>query len=90
MTELLPPPSSTNGTSAIPAWLRQSAYVVGYVWGFALLMALGTRGCDWISEPSTTKVVLGLASVGASIFGAAALVSLIVRKIIETGRSRRG
>ena len=89
MTELLPP-STTNGSSVFPGWLRQSAYVVAYVWGFALLMALGTRGCDWISEPSNVKVALGLASVGASIFGAAVLISLIVRKIIEAGRSRRG
>ena len=88
MTELLPP-SSSNGTRAIPGWVRQGIYVVGYVWGFALCLALGTKGCDWISEPSSAKVALGLASVVAAIFGAAALVSQIVRKIIETGRSRR-
>jgi hypothetical protein len=88
MTELLPP-STTNGTSAIPAWVRQGVYVLGYVWGFALFLALGTKGCDWISEPSSARVALGLASVVASIFGAAVLLSQIVRKIIETGRRRR-
>jgi hypothetical protein len=50
---------------------------------------LGTKGCDWISEPSSAKVALGLASVAASIFGAALLISQIVRKILETGRKRR-
>lgn len=89
MTELLPP-STTNTTSAIPGWLRQGGYVLGYVWGFAIFLALGTKGCDWISEPSSARVVLGLASVVVSIFGAAVLVSQIVRKIIETGRARRG
>jgi hypothetical protein len=63
--------------------------VVAYVWGFAVFMALGTKGCDWISAPSNTKVALGLASVVASIFGAAVLVSQIVRKILETGRDNR-
>lgn len=69
--------------------MRQCAWVVAYVWGFALFLALGTKGCDWVSEPSSTKVALGLASVVASLFGAAVLVSQIVRKIIETGRNRR-
>jgi hypothetical protein len=62
---------------------------VAYVWGFALFVALGTKGCDWISAPSNTMVALGLASVVASIFGAAVLVSQIVRKVIETGRDNR-
>jgi hypothetical protein len=62
---------------------------LAYVWGFAIFLALGTKGCDWISEPSSAKVALGLASVVASIFGAAVLVSQIARKIIETGRKRR-
>jgi len=88
MTDLLPPPT-TNGSNAIPAWVRQGAWVLGYVWGFALFLALGTKGCDWISEPSSAKVALGLASVVASIFGAAVLVSQIMRKIIETRRSGR-
>jgi hypothetical protein len=69
--------------------MRQCARVVAYVWGFALFLALGTKGCDWVSEPSSSKVALGLASVVASLFGAAVLVSQIVRKIIETGRNRR-
>jgi hypothetical protein len=54
-----------------------------------VFIALGTKGCDWISAPSNTKVALGLASVVASIFGAAVLVSQIVRKVIETGRDNR-
>ncbi len=87
MTDLLPP--STNATSTIPGWLRQGVWVLAYVWGFAIFLALGTKGCDWISEPSSAKVALGLASVVASIFGAAVLVSQIARKIIETGRKRR-
>ncbi len=87
MTELLPP--STTNTSALPGWLRQGGCVLGYAWGFALFLALGTKGCDWISEPSSAKVALGLASVVASIFGAAVLISQIVRKIIEAGRNRR-
>jgi hypothetical protein len=86
MTELLPPTTTSN---AIPAWVRTGAYVIAYVWGFALFVALGTKGCDWISEPSSARVALGLASVVGSIFGAAVLVSQIVRKVIETGRNRR-
>jgi hypothetical protein len=89
MTELLPP-STTNPTSTFQSWLRQGAYVLAYAWGFAIFLALGTKGCDWVSEASSAKVALGLASVVISIFGAAALVSQIVRKIIETGRARRG
>jgi hypothetical protein len=84
MSDLIPPTTANNG---IPPWLRQGAYVVAYVWGFALFVALGTKGCDWISAPSNTMVALGLASVVASIFGAAVLVSQIVRKVIETGRA---
>ncbi|HXR36508.1 MAG TPA: hypothetical protein VN754_11190 [Candidatus Binataceae bacterium] len=84
MPDLIPPTTANNG---IRPWLRQGAYVVAYVWGFALFVALGTKGCDWISAPSNTMVALGLASVVASIFGAAVLVSQIVRKVIETGRA---
>jgi hypothetical protein len=89
VTPDLPPPSETPAPALIPSWLRQCAYVVAYAWGFALFLMLGTKGCDWVSEPSSTKVALGLASVVASLFGAAVLVSQIVRKIIETGRKRR-
>jgi hypothetical protein len=81
-------PIATANNNGIRPWLRQGAYVVAYVWGFALFVALGTKGCDWISAPSNTMVALGLASVVASIFGAAVLVSQIVRKVIETGRNR--
>ncbi len=82
-----PLPSSPR--PLIPVWLRQCGLVVAYVWGFALFLALGTKGCDWVSEPSSAKVALGLASVVAALFGAALLVSQIVRKVIETGRNRR-
>jgi hypothetical protein len=82
-----PLPSSLH--PLIPLWLRQCGLVVAYVWGFALFLALGTKGCDWVSEPSSAKVALGLASVVAAIFGAAMLVSQIVRKAIEAGRNRR-
>ena len=85
MTDLIPPATPNNG---IPPWVRTGAYVIAYVWGFALFVALGTKGCDCISEPSSARVALGLASVVASIFGAAVLVSQIVRKVIETGRNR--
>ncbi len=88
MTEL-PPHSTITRPNTFPMWLRRGAYVIGYAWGFALFLALGTKGCDWISEPSSVRVALGLASVAASIFGAAVLIGQIVRKIIETGRRRR-
>jgi hypothetical protein len=88
MTELIPP-TTPKEPGTMPSWLRQGAYVVVYAWGFALFLALGTKGCDWVSEPSSAKVALGLSSVVASIFGAAVLVSQIVKKILQSGRRRR-
>jgi hypothetical protein len=79
-------PSTTN---RIPAWLRQGAITIVYVWAFALLVALGTKGCDWVSEPSSVKVALGLASVVVAIFGAALLAVQVITKVVATGRRRR-